>query len=237
MRRRKSKLNLESSSHPHYELGSLAQGIGWYQKAIHEYKREIAQTNYYKAHYNLATILKEQRKYSEASKEFNKAVKRNPKMAEAYNNLGIIYTERKSINLAVRAFSKAIRIKRTDPTFLFNLGFAYAQAAQFHKAIDAFRKAIKIAPRNLDVLKNLGYLLIDQEISVSEGLGLLREALRRAPKDGQILAGLAVGYMKQKQFVEAKQIAAKAKQLRPKDRFVSEQVARVTRSTRRRRRG
>lgn len=229
MRTQKPKAPGDSDLHAHYELGVLAQEFGRCRKASAEYKKEIARTDYYKAHYNLGTVLEQQRRYAEAIKEFKKVIQRRPAFYLAYNYLGLIYVELKQYADAIKAYSRAIQLNKRDPIPICNLGLAYDKSGQYRKAIAAFRKALTLAPRHLDALKDLGDLLICEGISVMEGLKLLQKAKRIAPDDPEVLACLAVGYLKQGRQAQATKFALRAQELAHNNRFALERVRMVER--------
>jgi tetratricopeptide (TPR) repeat protein len=229
MHTQKPKAPKETDLHTHYELGVLAQEFGRNRKAIAEYKKEIARTDYYKAHYNLGTVLEQQRRYAEAIKEFKKVIQRCPSFYLAYNYIGLIYAELKQYANAIKAYSRAIQLNKRDPIPICNLGLAYDKSGQYRKASAAFRKALTLAPRHLDALKNLGDLLICEGISVTEGLNLLQKAKRITPDDPEVLACLAVGYLKQGRQSQATKSARRAQELAHNNSFVLERVRMVKR--------
>lgn len=212
--------------HPHYDLGTLSQGLGAYRKAVWHYKKEIKLTGYYKAHYNLGVILQERKRYRDAIGEFRKALRRNPRLHEAYNNLGYCYFHLGNCEDAVSAYSKAVNLRRRDPTYLTNLGRAYARAGRYQEAVATMRRAMVLAPDHLATRTVLGYLLLERKETLSEGIRLLRAANRSNPSDPQVLASLASGYLNLGRLQEAAELLRKAKGLAPKDAFVLEEVRR-----------
>lgn len=221
--------NNHGGAHGDYDIGTLAQAFGRHRKAIRLYKKEIARTSYFKAHYNLGVIFQGQKKWAAAIEEYRKALRRNPRLHQAWNNLGICYGRLEIHKKAIGAFSKAIKLSRKDPMYVTNLGIAHAYSGAYKRAIATLRKALTLAPTNIEALKQLGYLLIDQDLSLTEGMQLLRKAARISSNDPLIIASLGLGHLKMGRVGQAKRLAQKAKRLAPKDRFVLEQVRKIHR--------
>jgi len=216
--------------HGHYDLGTVAQGVGRYRRAIAEYRKEIRLTNYYKAHYNLGTILSQKERYAEAIEAYKAALRQRPNLGDAYNNLGIIYTRRRQYRKAIEALSRAVRADPRDPVYHFNLGFACVSAHEDGKAIAAFRRTLRLAPLHLDAMKNLGFLLIEEGTAPAKGVHVLQKALRISPRDPEILADLATGYLKQRRLASAEKLARLARRLAPRNQYVLRVFRRVRRA-------
>jgi Flp pilus assembly protein TadD len=214
----------ETTCHPQYDLGVLAQAAKRYSSAIRHYRKEIAQSGYHKAHYNLGVILQTCERYGKAIEEFEKATFGDPRLHEAYNNLGVCFSRLGQFRRALRAFAKAVRLKKGDAAYLANFGRTYKCVGQHEKAIATLRKAVAITPTHWPAVTLLGYMLLDRDRTVSEGIELLRKALRARPRDAQTLASLAIAHLKYGRLGSAARLADKAERIAPHDAFVKEQV-------------
>ncbi len=88
---------------------------------------------------------------------------------------------------------------------LIEMAMAYLEAAQFDKALDPLLKAAQLQPNNADVHKTLGktyFALGDYEKSARA----LEVALKLAPKDFNSSFTLAITYLQQRQFTEARRV-------------------------------
>lgn len=85
-------------------------------------------------------------RYKEAGKSFEKAIKRNPKLAEAYNNLGVIHYERKKYRASIKQYKKALELEPNSASFYSNLGAAYFARKQFEHASQAYARALELDP-------------------------------------------------------------------------------------------
>jgi len=89
----------------------------------------------------------EKGKYDKAIDEFNKAIKINPKFAEAYSFRGIVYGKKGQYDRAIDDFTEAIEINPKFAEAYSNRGFGYMRKGQYDRAIDDFTEAIEINPK------------------------------------------------------------------------------------------
>ena len=87
--------------------------------------------------------------YNQAITSYTLAIKRSPKLAEAYLLRGEAYGRKAKpdLNLAIADFSKVITLKPRSALGYQNRGVAYAQKGQFDKALADLNKAIKLNPK------------------------------------------------------------------------------------------
>lgn len=213
--------------HGHYDVGTVAQGVGRVRRAIAEYKREIRLSNYYKAHYNLGVIYEERGRHQAAMDEYKAAIRLHPTLADAHNNLGRIYSRRGQYDKAIKEYLRAARLDRREPLYPINLGIALVKSGERRRAIRHFRRALRLDPKNVDAMVNLGFVLIDRPGSISEGIEVLKKALRVLPRGPFVLAGLAIGYLRLGKVALAKRLARRAVRLAPKDAFVTKHTRRI----------
>ena len=100
-----------------------------------------------------------------AQEFYEKAVRYNPNIAEAYYRLGRIYREKGDLNTSLIFFQKASSLTR-DLTGVFeDLGSVYEQMGQYNRAITTFEEAIHASPSDSAIHYKLGevYLLNNQK--------------------------------------------------------------------------
>lgn len=90
------------------ELGRLAEGIGYYERATQ------VQPDYVMAYTDWGVALAMQGRLAEAVGKFSEAVRRNPASAYAHYNLGLALAKQGQAEQAVIEYQLALRI---DPTF------------------------------------------------------------------------------------------------------------------------
>jgi len=82
----------------------------------------------------------------DARKSYERAIKLNPRYAEAINNLGAIYHSEKNYKEAERLYRKAIKLNPNSPLFYSNLGTAYFFEGNTKKGAEAYRQAFALDP-------------------------------------------------------------------------------------------
>ena len=99
------------------------------------------------AKYTEGQGLYEKRRYAEAVKAFEDAVKLDGKNAQAYRALGSAYQKQRNIDKAVEAYKMAITVKSDYASAYFELGQLQATAQKkFDAAQASFKKVIEIDP-------------------------------------------------------------------------------------------
>ncbi len=104
-------------------------------------------------HYQLGSILLDKKLFSQASKEFQKALKSKdleegePK-ALVCNALGYACAAQEQYDLAIRHYKEALKSKEGYVTALNNLGFAYERKQLTVPALQAYEKALELEPGN-----------------------------------------------------------------------------------------
>jgi len=96
-------------------------------------------------HFKEGQKLQEAGNYKDASKSYEKAVKADPKYAEAWSNLGYTYRKRGHFDKAVKAYKKAINLDPNLAEAHEYLGEAYAEMGKF-----------ELAEKELKILRELG---------------------------------------------------------------------------------
>ena len=85
-------------------------------------------------------------RYREAAKDFEHALKKDHKFAEAYNNLGVVDYERKKYAPAIKQYKKAIELSPESASFYSNLGAAHFARKDFERASEAYSQAMHLDP-------------------------------------------------------------------------------------------
>ena len=94
----------------------------------------------------------------EAKYNFEKALKIDPNLVDAYFGLGLVYESSQQYEKAIENYMRAIEI---DPEYIqgyLGLGFDYVFLNQFDKAINYLQKALEIDPEQPVVYNNLGFV-------------------------------------------------------------------------------
>ena len=86
-------------------------------------------------------------------KDFERAIKMDPKYADAYNNLGAVDYQDHRLKPAIKRYQQAIALNPEFATYHSNLGTAYMERKDFDKAAAEYSRALQIDP---DVFEHRG---------------------------------------------------------------------------------
>src|SRR5450631_4144550 len=81
-----------------------------------------------------------------AKAQYERALKIDPKYADAMNNLGTIFYTQKNYHSAEKLYKKAIKLSPKNPTIYGNLGTMYFVVGDNRKGSDAYRTAFALDP-------------------------------------------------------------------------------------------
>lgn len=110
--------------------------------AIIERKSERT-TDWHVAYHNrgVAYILKKD--FDLAIKDFNEAIRLDPKVAHAYRQRGVAYSFKKDFDLAIKDLTEAIRLKSDDPQTYQARGFVKVSQGRFDAALKDYQAALE----------------------------------------------------------------------------------------------
>jgi tetratricopeptide (TPR) repeat protein len=101
-----------------------------------------------------------------ARKQYEKAIKLDPKYSEAINNLGTIYYAKKSYRRAINQYKKALKLNPNSGSIYSNLGTAYFARKKYKEAAENYEIALSLDPDVFERRSSHGVLL--QERSIQE---------------------------------------------------------------------
>ncbi|MBL7075681.1 tetratricopeptide repeat protein [candidate division KSB1 bacterium] len=152
--------------------------------------------------------------YEKALPYFEKAVKKNPRYAEAYSKIGDCNLELCYYTEAIEAFKQTLRIKPDHAYAYSSLGFAYLKLRYFAEAIEACKQAIRIKPDDDYAYSCLGlaYLLLE---CYTEGLEACKQAVRINPENFEAYMSLGIAYAGLKRHQEEIEAYKQAIHIKP----------------------
>lgn len=107
-----------------------------------------------KMHINLGIQLVQNRKYENALKEFEAAVKKSPTCSLAYVNLANLYLLKGDYNIALDTYKEGIKKAGDDPYLHFTGALIYTKRKEYDYAIRALEKALQNGFKDVQLLKN-----------------------------------------------------------------------------------
>jgi len=101
-----------------------------------------------------------------AKKQYERALKLDPKYSEAVNNLGTVYYAKKNYRRAVSYYNRALKLNPRSASIHSNLGTAHFARKKYKEAAESYEQALAIDPDVFEHRGTTGVLL--QERSVTE---------------------------------------------------------------------
>ena len=101
-----------------------------------------------------------------AKKNYERAIKLDPKYSEAINNLGTIYYTQKSYRRAIGCYKKALRFTSPTASIYANMGAAYFGRHNYAKAAENYERALELDPDVFEHHSTFGTLM--QQRTVEE---------------------------------------------------------------------
>ena len=141
-------------------------------------------------HLNRAQSLQESGRNEEAVRDYEMALRLNPRLLRAHVNLIIIFGSIGNFAQAEQHYHKAIATNPSSAEAYYNYGLVLSSGQNFHDAEQAFRKAIDINPLSADAYNNLGFALQSQN-KIVEAEASYRSALQSEPAHRQANFNLA----------------------------------------------
>ena len=86
--------------------------------------------------------------YDEAIKEYNEAIRLDPKNAKAYNGRGVIYQMKGQYDQAIKEFNEAIRLDPNDSWAYAARGGTYLTKGQYAQAVLDTKRALVLNPND-----------------------------------------------------------------------------------------
>ncbi len=101
-----------------------------------------------------------------AKKNYERAIKLDPKYSEAINNLGTIYYSQKSYRRSISCYKRALRYTNPTAAIYANLGAAYFGRKHYEQATEYYEEALKLDPDVFEHHSSFGTIM--QERTVEE---------------------------------------------------------------------
>lgn len=113
----------------------------------------------FRAHFQLAIALTEQKDYAAAIVRYQRAIELNPQFPDTFFNLGFVYAASKNYAGAAEMYARTVAL---DPVYLdealFNLALAQSKQGQKEQSIANLKKALSANPDNQAAQKYLKQL-------------------------------------------------------------------------------
>jgi tetratricopeptide (TPR) repeat protein len=99
-----------------------------------------------------------------ARKNYQRAVKLDPKYSEAVNNLGTIYYAQKNYGRAIKYYKRALKNGPENASVYSNLGSAYFGRKEYKLATESYQHALRLDPDVFEHHSNFGTLMLERDV-------------------------------------------------------------------------
>jgi tetratricopeptide (TPR) repeat protein len=131
-----------------------------------------------------------QGRFDEAVTYFEKAIRLNPRYAEAHSNLGNIFYYQEKLEAALACYEHAVKLQPDLAIAYSNLANVLNLLKRFDEAEASCRRALQLDPQGTDVLNNLGNALRGLG-KKEDAVACYEEALRNRPEFAEAHNNLA----------------------------------------------
>ena len=140
--------------------GACHQGLGDLDSAVMSFQRAIAiNTDYSKAHYNLAGTFFELGKLEDSVKSYELSLSIDPNYAEAHNNLGNVLRQLGDLDYALKSYKKAFKLDPNYVEAIFSASIILQTLGQFEDMIEYLERVLILKPNISEAHNNLGIAL------------------------------------------------------------------------------
>jgi tetratricopeptide (TPR) repeat protein len=105
-----------------------------------------------KLHFNRGTLQADRGDLPKAAEEFRRALRIDPRFADAGYNLGVVLLMQGESRRAVAIFEQAAGVRPSDPSILYGLGKAYLDEERHEESLASFERALAADPDHEDSL-------------------------------------------------------------------------------------
>jgi tetratricopeptide (TPR) repeat protein len=99
-----------------------------------------------------------------AKKNYQRAVKLDPKYSEAINNLGTIYYAQKDYGRAIKYYRRALKFGPGSASVYSNLGSAYFGRKDYKTATECYSQALALDPDVFEHHSTFGTLMMERNV-------------------------------------------------------------------------
>ena len=151
---------------------------------------------------NLAGMLLESGRTSEALEEAEQTLRIKPDCAEGHYNIGNVLVSMGKVDEGIGHYEQALRIDPDIASVHYRLGLALARQGRMKEAIDHWEQALRIRPDYAAVHLKLGVALAEQG-RMPEAMKHWEQALRSNPDDADAHSRLGLALAQQGHTAEA----------------------------------
>jgi tetratricopeptide (TPR) repeat protein len=165
--------------------------------------------------YNAGLIHAQAGRWKEAEASFSKAVKFDPKDADAYVQLGHVYQRLQRYGDAVTAYRQATTLRPDNLEAFLSLGDASMRVRDYAGATNAYRTATELDPKNPEAFKSLG-IAYRADKKYPDAKQAFQKARQLNPQDADIYSHIGILELVRKNYLLAELSFKRAVLVNPK---------------------
>ncbi len=116
-----------------------------------------------------------------------------------------------------RKFENKVKSKGLEEEALYRSALVLEAAGSHEEAVEKAKKMLSVSPGNYLALNLIGYIYANQQINLSTGIGLMRQAIAFRPFDPMLMDSLAWIHFKNGDIRRAKKYIDKALKIMPNE--------------------
>jgi tetratricopeptide (TPR) repeat protein len=145
----------------------------------------------------------EARQYDQAIINYEKAIKENPRFADAYSNLGILYKRQNKLDDAERQFRMALTVNPRHEAAQTNLTNLLRRKGDYEKIETQSRQAAEQGSgKSAMAYHATGMAYLDKE-QLDKAIAEFKKAIQQAPDMPEIQSSLGVAYYRKREYANA----------------------------------
>ena len=154
------------------------------------------------AYNNMGMVQLENKKYDDALRSFEQALKLKPQYADAFYNMGVAYHHQGDREKAIASYRQAIRVKPDYLDAYINLGTEFLDKGMVDSALAQYRRALSFDSTFAKAHYTIAQTLVAQK-RYDEGISSYRKSLAFDPTNADAWYNLGVAYEKQAHLDDA----------------------------------
>jgi len=147
------------------------------------------------SHLTLGMAHRAKGRMEHAMRAFRRAIELDPAATQARQQLALVLREEDRVEEAETELRAALRLRPKSPSLLADHGMLLADLMRYDEALACFDRALEHAPQSVLAI-NRKALVVDHLGDRAQGLALLQEAARLAPKDDHARYNIGLHHLK-----------------------------------------
>ncbi len=197
--------------------GRLYSGNNADDLAVIDYKKAITlNPDDLAAYLDLGNLYGRQKKYTQAIKELDDGIQKNPNLPQPYMLKGVIYEAQAQYEKAQAQYEKVLELNPKFAPAANNLAWIYAErGGNIDQALSLARIAKEQFPDDPSISDTLGWIYYKKNAFL-KAISLLEESAEKLPKNAVIHYHLGMAYAKEGKTEQARVALTDALKLDPK---------------------